>query len=93
MAETSSAAAYADAVVLSIKNSEADRLARELAQLTGASVTEVVVTALRANLELERLRRQPRGFADIQDRVRSLPVLDSRSPEEIIGYDGHGLPT
>jgi len=25
--------------------------------------------------------------------VARLPVLDSRSPDEILGYDAHGLPT
>ncbi len=79
-------------MVLSIKNDEADRLARELAQLTGASITDVVVTSLRAQLELERLSRRPRGFADIQQRVRELPVIDPRTPDEIIGYDDCGLP-
>ncbi len=79
-------------MVLSIKNDEADRLARELAQLTGASITDVVVTSLRAQLELERLSRRSRGFADIQQRVRELPVIDPRTPDEIIGYDDCGLP-
>lgn len=79
-------------MVLSIKNDEADRLARELAQLTGASITDVVVTSLRARLELERLSRRQRGFADIQQRVRELPVIDPRTPDEIIGYDDSGLP-
>jgi hypothetical protein len=29
---------------------------------------------------------------EILHRVDQLPVLDSRSPEEILGYDEHGLP-
>jgi len=28
----------------------------------------------------------------LQDEVAALPVLDDRAPEEIIGYDEHGLP-
>lgn len=31
-------------------------------------------------------------IAEIQNRVAALPVLDDRTPEEIIGYDEHGLP-
>jgi hypothetical protein len=31
-------------------------------------------------------------IAEILKRVDSLPVLDSRSPAEIIGYDEYGLP-
>ena len=80
-------------MVLSIKNPEADQLARELAQMTGASITEAVVTSLRTSLELEQRRQRPRGFADIQTRVRALPVLDQRPSDEILGYDECGLPT
>jgi antitoxin VapB len=29
----------------------------------------------------------------IQREVQSLPVLDDRTPDEIIGYDEHGLPS
>jgi antitoxin VapB len=29
----------------------------------------------------------------IQERVAALPVLDDRTPDEIIGYDENGLPT
>jgi hypothetical protein len=28
----------------------------------------------------------------ITDRFAELPVYDARTPEEIIGYDEHGLP-
>jgi antitoxin VapB len=28
----------------------------------------------------------------IQERIAELPVLDERAPDEIIGYDEHGLP-
>jgi hypothetical protein len=31
-------------------------------------------------------------IAEILKRVDSLPTLDSRSPEEMIGYDESGLP-
>lgn len=30
---------------------------------------------------------------DIQTQLAQLPVLDDRSPEEIIGYDEFGLPS
>ena len=30
---------------------------------------------------------------EIVDRVRSLPDLDNRAAEEIIGYNEHGLPS
>lgn len=81
---------------LSIKHPEADRLARELAARTGESLTEAVITALR-----ERLRRQQgrtRGLAlreeirAIRQRCASLPVLDDRTADDILGYDQAGAP-
>ena len=80
-------------MVLSIKNAEADRLARRLADLTGESITETVVESLRARLELERRQRRTRDLGDIVERFSQLPVLDRREAEEIIGYDEHGLPS
>ena len=44
-------------MALSIKTEEADRLARELAQLTGESMTEAVTNALSQRLERERAAR------------------------------------
>ena len=80
-------------MVLSIKSARADQLARELAELTGESITEVVVASLEARLELERRRRREPGLGDIVGRFQLLPVLDERHPDEILGYDEHGLPT
>jgi antitoxin VapB len=45
-------------MALSIKTKEADRLARELAQLTGESMTEAVTKALSQRLERERASRK-----------------------------------
>jgi antitoxin VapB len=44
---------------MNIKNPEAHKLGRELARLTGESMTEAVTVALRERLE--RLRREQRG--------------------------------
>jgi|HubBroStandDraft_5_1064220.scaffolds.fasta_scaffold1533142_1 antitoxin VapB len=43
-------------MALSIKTEEADRLARELATLTGETITEAVTVALRERCERERSR-------------------------------------
>lgn len=45
-------------MALSIKTTEADQLARSLAQLTGESMTEAVTVALRERLARERARRE-----------------------------------
>ena len=83
-------------MALSIKNPEADRLARELAAATGESLTEAVLKALRERLRHQQGRaRTPRlreELRAIRERCARLPVLDPRSAEEILGYDERGLP-
>ena len=83
-------------MALNIKNEEADRLARELAEITGESLTDAVIEALRQRLERESGRLLSFGIRDdvarIQRRIADLPRLDHRSDEEIMGYDESGLP-
>lgn len=84
-------------MTLSIKNPEADRLARQLAEVTGESLTDAVIRALRDRLESIRGRRLAGGLSDeiarMQERIAGLPRLDPRSDEEIVGYDDRGLPS
>ena len=81
-------------MALSIKSDEADRRARELADLTGESITEAVTKAIDARLERERRTRRPRRSAlDLAQRFQQLPVLDARTAEQILGYDDKGLPS
>ncbi|GMV43341.1 MAG: antitoxin VapB [Myxococcales bacterium] len=84
-------------MALSIKNDEADKLARELAALTGESLTEAVVLSLRERLARKRAQRDNRPLAErlmeIGRQCASLPLLDDRAPDEILGYDESGLPT
>ena len=82
-------------MALSIKTAEADRLARELAAATGETLTDAVTKALRQRLD--RVRTKQDDYAArirrLQDEIAALPVVESRSPDEIIGYDEHGLPS
>lgn len=84
-------------MALSIKDPEADRLARELAARTGETLTEAVVVALRERLARQtgRTRTVPLAeeLAAIRQRCAALPVLDEHPIDVIIGYDKHGLPT
>ncbi|OMB94448.1 antitoxin [Mycobacterium sp. NS-7484] len=84
-------------MALSIKDPEADRLARELAARTGETLTEAVVVALRERLARHtgRLGAVPLRdeLAAIRSRCAALPVLDDRSAEEVLGYDDRGLPS
>jgi antitoxin VapB len=76
---------------LNIKSDEADRLARELARRRRKSITTVVIDALRAELDRERLRARTPGLAErlmaLGDEYSRLPILDERSDNEILGYD------
>jgi antitoxin VapB len=83
-------------MALNIRNDEADRLATELAKRTGQTKTEAVVQALREQLARVRRRRPRRRLADDLNEIAlhcaSLPVLDDRDPDVILGYDETGLP-
>jgi antitoxin VapB len=81
---------------LSIKHPDADFLARDLARRQGKSLTDAIIDALRAELAREKKRVRSPGLAsglmEIGAHFSSLQVLDSRSPDDIIGYDEHGIP-
>jgi antitoxin VapB len=82
-------------MALSIKDPEADRLARQVSRLTGESLTAVVVEALRERLLRLQRRREPALGAEllaIGQRCAALPIVDGRTAEEILGYDENGLP-
>lgn len=83
-------------MALNIKSPEADRLARELTATTGESLTTAIETALRDRLERVRGGRRAvtivRRLRALSDEVRTLPVVDPRPPEALLGYDEHGLP-
>ena len=82
---------------LSLDDPETERLACELTRLTGESLTEVVRTALSERLERERLRRgnPKKRIAERLNEIAldcaALPDFDTRSPDEIIGYDQNGM--
>ena len=83
---------------ISIKNEEAERLARQLADLTGETITGAVQTALAERYErLKRARRAKRSLAteltEIALRCARRPDVSSLSDDEILGYDDSGVPT
>ena len=83
-------------MALNIRNSVAETLAAEVAALTGETKTEAVAVALRERLARLQQRRGARRLADELDEIAlhcaALPVLDDRSPDDILGYDAAGLP-
>ena len=83
-------------VPLNIRNEETEELANALAKLTGETKTEAVTQALRERIQRVRRARTKRRLADELDEIAlhcsTLPVRDTRSADEIMGYDENGLP-
>jgi antitoxin VapB len=81
---------------LSIRNESAERLARQVADETGESITEAIRRSLEERLNrLGRKRRDRVLGSQIEDllrRVDQLPQLDSRPEDEILGFDEKGIP-
>ena len=81
---------------LNIKDPATEKFVRELAAAAGESVTTAVRRA--AEERLQRVRRQQSGrslaaeILEIGRRCAALPDLDTRTADEILGYDEHGLP-
>jgi antitoxin VapB len=84
-------------VALNIKDQAADSLACELAAETGESITMAVTIAVRERLErlrgaVPRQRRRDE-LARIARRSSKRRVRDTRTAEEIVGYDADGVPS
>jgi antitoxin VapB len=81
---------------LNIRSEETEELANALAKLTGETKTEAVTQAIRERLQRLRRARTKQRMADDLDEIAlhcsTLPVLDRRSAEDIMGYDENGLP-
>jgi antitoxin VapB len=81
---------------LSIKNETTERLARQVAEEAGESITEAIQKSLEERLgRLKRRRKCGLLASQIEEllrRVDALPILDSRSEDEILGYDKDGIP-
>ncbi len=79
---------------ISIKDAETDSKIRDLAALTGESITVAVRTAIEQRLRRESGRRR----SGVATRLLSLSLTNTgtkrfdESAEDAIGYDTHGLP-
>ncbi len=79
---------------------DAEELARRLARKIGKSPEDVVRDALEASAlmhglaepEAEEKGAMIAAAEAVIRRYCSLPLLDDRSADEILGYDDHGLP-
>lgn len=82
-------------MALSIRNSQAEKLAREVAAISGENLTQAIMHALEERLERLTGRRITTDIVQeimtISQRCSSLPDKDKRSPEEILGYNQSGI--
>jgi len=85
-----------DHMALNIKDPDTDRLARELAEATGESITVAARRAIEERLKRVRAQAAAELGADDLDAIiargRQRRMLDERTAEEILGYDEIGLP-
>ena len=77
---------------LYIKNPVAHRLAEQVSKRMGVTLSDAVIAALE-----ERLQKTGRPFNRTKvdalcARIGALPVVDARTPEEILAYDAYGIP-
>ena len=81
-----------------IKDPEADRIVRELTARTGETITEAVKIAAQERLAklagaAHRGSLDDERLDEVLARLRSYPVTDERTADEILGYDENGLPS
>jgi antitoxin VapB len=88
-------------MALNIRDPKAHHLAEEVARRTGETLTRAVIVSLEERLQRigstdrqseEEKEARVRRMKELAARFQALPVVDDRSPDEILGYDEHGLP-
>jgi antitoxin VapB len=77
---------------LYIKNPLAHRLAERLSKKMGVTLTDAVIHSLEAQLHRPARPIDLEKVAAIQKKFASLRIPDSRTDDEILGYDEYGLP-
>jgi antitoxin VapB len=81
-------------MALSIRNKEVEALARRLAHETGESLTEAILHSLQDRLSRLRSARNEQDLVaqimDVAARCGSLPDIDTRTADEILGYRQDG---
>jgi antitoxin VapB len=79
-------------VALNIKSRQTEQVVRELAKRMGLSITDAIHQAAEEKLrsiEADKEKRKAALRAIIADG-RSIPILDTRSDNEILGYNDRG---
>ena len=77
---------------LYIKNPAAHRLARQISDETGVTLSDAVICALEDKVQKLRRPLDSAKLDALRAQFAALPVLDGRSADEILDYDEFGLP-
>ena len=81
---------------LNIKDPGTEKIVRELATVTGESVTAAIRRAAEERLQRVRGQQGTRSLAEeileIGRRCAALPDRDRRTADDILDYDEYGLP-
>jgi antitoxin VapB len=79
---------------LTITDEGLAQMIRDLAERKGVTVDEAVRHAVAREVEREaEVARKIALTRRLQAEIAAMPVLDPRSPDELLGYDENGLPT
>ncbi len=68
-----------------------DRLAREVAARTGETQTDAIRKALAERQRRSKARGLAARLEALGRECAALPDIDTRSPDEIVGYDETGM--
>jgi antitoxin VapB len=87
-------------MALSIKNRQTEALARELVRITKKPITQAIHDALEREVRRETYIAQmvpqtdvAAALLQIGKRAAALPIINSMTDDEILGYDEFGAPT
>jgi antitoxin VapB len=79
-----------------VSSEQVDQNVRALARVTGQSITEAINDAVLEKLRrVEPRRPDPKYVEDLlalSERIGKMLRPDSRTPDELVGYDEDGLP-
>ena len=78
-----------------IRDEDADRMIRQLAERTGETITDAVKGAVseklaRTPLSQDEIAERRAKIEAILARLDAMPTVDDRSADEIIGYNDKG---
>jgi antitoxin VapB len=83
-------------VAFKMTNTEVDQLLRQLTAVTGESLTDALIAAVRERLARERRIRGAGGALSLEqaiDNFAQRAVVDESTDDEVLGYDDAGLPS